>query len=307
MSARGLWLIELFVAVCCFCGVAGQAGAETVAYWRFENADGDEGDIDDVVGGHDAVRATGGLGFSDGGLWNPVPNPDDDPGAGAVNCMKGDFGSGAQVNYAYAADDGDWTQPGGFTIEAMVNLSGSQDQAMVGHWDSFSHKSWSFEIESSGGTTHPVLRLHDGSEESTASFSGYDLAQGETSALAAAFDNAADTVTLYARREGEAFQKAVVDLGGAGKEFGTLNDPVGVNLHIGARKGLNMEAALAGYMDEVRFSSGALPESELLAYTDAVATPEPTAAALALVAGLAGAFAAWRRRSAGGSGLPEAR
>jgi hypothetical protein len=45
-----------------------------------------------------------------------------------------------------------------------------------------------------------------------------------------------------------------------------------------------------GDMDEVRFSSGALDESELLA------TPEPGTTCLAILAAAAGVFAVWRKK-----------
>jgi len=256
--------------------LCGQARAATIAYWRYEN------DVTDEYG-HTTTNGWGGswqITFQatdqaplSGNFWDVVPI------YGVANSYAGDFTGGDLV---YADDSDDWTQSGGFTIEALVHptaLSTDNANVIVSHWASAS-RSWQFGIDTSG---HPYLKLYDGAE-GTATYSAYTVEANKSYALAAAFDG--DDVFLYAKEYG---QGVYSESGEQVLGVGTLadsNDP----LYMGAEE---LQDRFTGYIDEVRFSSGVLSESELLA------SPEPVSG-IALLAGLAGAFVAWRKRKSGG-------
>jgi len=249
--------------------LCGQAHAATIAYWRFENAIGDKYGHETTNAGV-TFKSTGADPLS-GNFWDVVPI------YGIDNDYAGEF-SGAK--YAYAKDDDDWTQADGFTIEAFVRpttLSDSFSNVIVSQWHTIWGYSWQFGIDTSG---HPYLKLYDGTEK-IAIYDTYTLSEDTSYALAAAFDG--DDVFLYAKEYGQGVYSE------SGKQV------LGVGTLANSNDSLNLgtdtdgDNYFTGYIDEVRLSSGVLSESELLA------SPEP-ASGIALLAGLAGAFVAWRKR-----------
>ena len=281
--SRSYTRLSMVAALVLLCGLASGLQANTISYWRFE------GDLNDSVGGHHITNNSG-VGFTESGLWNPVPNPDGNVTNGDQNSDAADFGGTDVFNYAYADDSDDWTQSGGFTIEAMVNVSGFTEdspETLVSHWNSLDQeKSWVFEINDADA---PQLRLSGNSGDAVAAFSAseFSLETGKTYALAAAFDGS--EVTFFGKEKGVTYD---------GKQY-LKSDPVDVS-SIGILNNASEELffgmtgdssnAFGGTMDEVRFSSGALGEADLLA------TPEPATTCLALAAAAAGVFAVWRKK-----------
>jgi len=245
--------------------LCGQAHAATIAYWRFEDAISDEYGHETTNAGV-TFKSTGADPLS-GNFWGVVPISRVD------NNYAGEFSG---TKYAYASDHDDWTQPDGFTIEAFVRpttVSTSRSNVIVSQWDSSWGYSWQFGIDTSG---HPYLKLYD-SEPKTATYDAYTVTENISYALAAAFDG--NDVFFYAKEYGQSeyseSEKQVLGVGtlaNSGDDLNLGRDYLGNNY-------------FTGYIDEVRFSSGVLSESELLA------SPEP-ASGIALLAGLAGAFVA---------------
>ena len=306
MFSKSLIAVSLLTALGLFLVIPGQVRADTIAYWRFENENGNSRLVEDELGAHDGTGTVQGPDMETGGLWAPIPNPDSNVTGGASNSGRAHFKAAYDDNVEVAAHD-DWTQAEmGFTIEAMIRPdSVSAAHTLVSHWNTeyADYRSWSFELQVHGEGLHPALRLHDtDGKEVVAVHDAFDIQSNETYAVAAAFDPASSEIALLGKRQGEGWMKQIFSLSGD-KEFGKLKDPGATNLRIGCLEDGYPDfdegpsgPYYAGDMDEVRFSSGALGHEDLLAYEGFVATPEPGTTCLAVLAAGAGVFAVWRKR-----------
>lgn len=276
-----------------FCAlICSQADAETIGYWRYESdltadSDSDFGPYD----GTNYNPAVGNPGVESGsdsgsGLWDPIPNPDED--ASEVNTSYGVFDGG---DYVYTNETGStWEPASGFTIEAMTRFGEgglAGESALVSHWREgvSGEESWQFGLTADekpylklGGLTDPIVPDTSSSIQSLSANTVY--------ALAASWDSSGE-VNLYSKAKGaNSWDKYTV----ANSGITSLVNASTAELVMGAETDGNSHF-FTGDMDEVRFSSEALGEAELLA------TPEPGTTCLALVAAAAGVFAVWRKKS----------
>lgn len=281
MRGRNLVVVTLLVLFSVLCALGGQARADTVAYWRFE----DPNSFNDSVGENHLTNS--GVSTSEGGLWDPVPQTDD------RNYQKAYFDGSSSASAANI--DAWWNST--FTIEAMVRPSNTATQPLVSVREPFGKSSWSFNLDASGTTTKARLQVWDESgSPSGAVLDGLTIESDKTYALAAVFDDGSDEITLYGReRNSTSWTSETETLVG----FGGLQNS-NADLMIGEDNLESENQYLTGYMDEIRFSDTTLEESQLLA------TPEPGTTCLAILAAGAGVFAVWRKKRKSGSDGEEA-
>jgi len=287
MLARKLYVVVLLVLFCFVCVLCGRANADTIAYWRFDEDSKWDTQLNDSVGGHHFDNSAYEVTTEESGLWDPVPS------SGASNSRRVQFDVTGLYNDSAHVDGGAgdvWTPANGFTIEAFVRPSAVRDQTILGHCAYTAPNSgWCFQLKDSGSACFPELRIYNGSTEQTLTLDEFPMLAGNTYAVAASYDGSSQ-IKLYARQNTEvsdpwtSVSKDVSEFGDVASSekpliLGAYGDPIyGTYEHFG------------GAMDEVRFSSGALSEAELLA------TPEPGTTCLAILAAVAGVFAVWRKK-----------
>lgn len=183
-------------------------------------------------------------------------------------------------------------------MEAIVSPSDAGRQTIVNHGTLYKGRSWSFDLCVSDKNRYPRLRVWDTDKNMASAVfdgsNGYDpfpIKTGETYSLAAVFDSPNNEITLYGSQKGvnNGYKSTTVAL----ESLGPLKDSSdSLTIGIQGQSREWIEAyPMAGDMDEVRFSSGALSESDLL-----MATPEPGTTCLAILAAAAGVFAVWRKK-----------
>lgn len=288
MLTRSLKVVTLLSLFSFVLGLAGHANADTVSYWRFDQDDQWDTQLDDSVGGHPLDNSAWHVSTEKGGLWDPVPN------SGASNSRHLQFDTSWEYDdyvYTDAGSPDIWTPSEGFTIEAMVKPSAVRDAPIVCHCaDTNPNSGWSFELAESGSHCSPKLRIYNGSDKAEITFEEFSVAAGQTYALAATYDGNSE-IELFAREKADpsvslnSKSKIVSAFG----EVAASDNPLMVGAH--GKPFSDNRDNFGGVLDEVRFSSGALSESDLL-----MATPEPGTTCLAILAAAAGVFAVWRKK-----------
>ena len=275
---RGL-VLSLIAGLMLLSVPCGEGEAATIAYYRFEDADDlsiDEQGHTSFEGPSSYTPGSKAVGDIGPGFWDAIAI------TGATNQRAGDFDGN---DYVFANDHNDWTQPSGFTIEALISpywVNCSDDNAIVAHWGETSY-SWMFGVDPG---RHPFLKLYDGAAK-TATYTDFTIEDGVSYALAAAFDGT--EVTLFAKEYG---QESYSSYSTTALAVGALQN-ADAYFHIAAQSHSGSFVPLYpfdGVVDEVRLSTGALGEGELLT------SPEPASAGLALLAAGVGALVARRRR-----------
>ena len=267
MKGLGVALVSLLIVSAVLCSpVAG----ETISYWRLE------GDLTDSVGDNDLQAGSeSNYGWNESGLYgSDVPLTDASNNDAVV--LDGD-------SLSVSGSGGVWT-PSTFTIECFVNptapSTGPTTQHLAGVWDA-TNQSWALDMSNGA----PRLRVRDIDNTEIAVTADQALTSGETYAVAGMLSDS--ELSLYSRQLGD---DAYSLLGSASLSAWDGLETLDDSLYIGDKPGWSGDTDYGGVMDEVRFSSGALGEAELLA------TPEPTTTCLAIAAAAAGVFAVWRKK-----------
>ena len=278
---RRRWCI-LLVSVIGMAMLAAPVQAATIAYWRFEEGDGGTAN-DETANNHDGTIQPYSYCdclWSAGGLCDPVPL------TGAANNWKLHFDPAGNAHIEIADSD-QWTQTGGFTVEAMIYPDVTGDPGtIISHAGGAGNSSWRFYVESN----KVKLDLWDTDNNmKTVAYDDFALETGHTYCVAGMFNEYVvaldndDRVTFYAKECGDAWSSSgeLAISGG----FGELKNS-STQVTIGKCPACFFD----GMIDEVRFSSGVLQESELLC------TPEPATASLAFLAAAVGALVARRKK-----------
>jgi hypothetical protein len=291
--------------------VVSSASANTIGYWRFEEADGSTTTAD-VSSNNNTMTGINNAQVDDnvfGGL------PDTIPQTGASNTkwgnMANDFdvdgGDGEAGGGFKAPDIGDYSVTD-FTAETYARSGQSSFQHMVGQWSGSSDRGWRFAFNTSNNS---LLMNYTTDGSTVTSFiaseanlnsgnTGSDIVLGTNRNLYFAVTVDVDatngtSMTFYAQEynnDGTAktdlLSHTVTDSSITSGVFDS-SGPLTLGASSDVSGNLTQGAELEGRLDEVRFSNAALDRSDLLA------VPSPGALSTGLML-FAGVTALRRRR-----------
>ena len=266
------------------------ATAETIGYWRFEG---------DATG---FVSDSSGNGLTlDTTTTAPTPYTLPASGAGALfdnpvpqNGLVNTQAATCGTDQFFGHSDDSLFAVGDFTMEAYINkqTQTSGTQYIAGQWDSGSNqRGWAFGVGGtgtvagiSGSANDLFLLVSETGGESKVVVSGIDIAVGHDYFVAASFHQASTATEREVIFYVLDLDTDTMTTASVGHDVETLHNST-ASLRVG--NGLN---SFLGIIDEVRFSGGVVPQSDLLA------VPEPgSAVLLTLVAAMVWPFL--RRRT----------